>query len=250
MALAVAGCSKGLDRKLDRTSDESFNKSLEAMLAEATPQEKEIVAEHYRPMVFATLGAALHGNDPGFGGETGRELFSSYIEGKIKDQESLISQLNDRKKNTSVLNGLRLDEPVYIKESQEFFTRGEPEVRLTVTNGTQLRISQMRVHTRLYVDGGNTAEAESNNVIIFSNGLEPGQTLTASYAPGGPFGDNGGWNKLSVKKSTTQRLEVGLLSVKDYQENEIKKVSAVEIGAAESEKIRLKEQLEILANKK
>lgn len=244
-SLTMVGCSKGLDRKLDNSSNEAFNKSIEIIVNEASPEEKAVIAEHYEDIVFATLGAAFNGRDPGFGGETGRELFSSWLNQLISRQDTYISNLKKRQEFALPLKDIKFDEPVYIKESKDFFHNGHPEVRLTISNDSNFKISKMQIRTRIYVDDELTHEAESKNFLTFSNGLEPGQKITEIYYPGG-MGNRDGWDKLSIKKANSQRIGVYLISITDYQDNEIERISDYKIKDAESKADHLKKQLAII----
>lgn len=243
-ALSI-GCSSGLDRTFDTSSEEALGKSVQKMLLEASEEEAKIFKDH-APVLFLGLQLQqLKGSTTDLSQLTGRQVLVNFLNNKIQEKEKVLIELGNLKAISSELQKIKL-ENIKFSLASGFMNSGEPEISLDVTNGSSIPIHTIEVRSLIYLDKQAKPAADSKSYYVFKEGLPSGASQAIKISPGGAFGNDGGWGKLSIKKAINPRVNVILVEIKDYDSKTIKVFNPEEMQAINHQLEKLKKQLAVV----
>jgi len=244
----LTGCSKGLDRTFDTSSQEAFNKSMEEMISESNKEEAQIFRSHAPALLMGLLGKTLAGDLPDLSKVTGREFLSKYLHSSLQKQKTLLQGLDVLKQASAEIQKISLENITY-GTSSGFMGKSQPEVTFDVINRSSIPLHTIRAQTRLFLDGQSKPAADSTTYKVFRGGLAPGEKSKARINPGGASGNDGGWDKLSVKKAINPKITVRLVEVQDYDKRRIKVFNPRDEQAIKSRIETLKGQINIIGKR-
>jgi|GEM_PF-4381227 len=233
-SIILSGCDHGLDRSLDFSSEAKLKSSLAHIDSDSKPEEKTIFQEHM-PIDIANRLVSYDKKQQN--SVPARALLVALLNKKISLSDSEISDLQKEKESelaslTARLEDAKKDndknlrimgwlEQIKItdlthKIVNNFFTGTAYELSFKVNNGSPINLSHIKVSATLTAEGSDDKLADSTVFVNFSDGLAAGKTAKISVNPGGAFGHDGGWDKLSVRKASNPNIKVSLWSVTDF----------------------------------
>lgn len=260
--IILSGCDHGLDRNLDFSSEAKLKSSLANIDSDSKPEEKSIFQEHLPNEIASRLISSDNQQQKSV---PARALLVALLDKKIslseielsdlqKEKESeiasLTTQLENAKKDNDEnqkimgwLEQIKITDLTH-KIVNNFFTGTAYELSFKVNNGSPINLSHIKVNATLSEEGSSDTLADSTVFVNFSDGLAAGKTAKVSVNPGGAFGHEGGWDKLSVRKASNPIIKVNLWSVTDFNNGTSTvsdgfmssiKVNSLEIKLKESE---------------
>lgn len=232
--IILSGCDHGLDRSLDFSNEAKLKSSLANIHSDSKPEEKSIFQEYLPNEIASRLISSDNQQQKSV---PARALLVALLDKKIslseielsdlqKEKESetafLTTQLENAKKdndeNQKIMGWLEQIKITNLthKVVNDFFTGTAYELNFQVNNGSPINLSHIKVNATLSAEGENDNLADSTVFVNFSDGLVAGKTAKVSVNPGGTFGRDGGWSKLSVRKASNPIIKVSLWSVTDF----------------------------------
>lgn len=224
--LALAGCSRGLDRSFDTSSQDAFGNSIETMLSEASAEEAQVFRANMGDLLAGMLTHKLSGGGLDISKLTGRQAIDKLIRAAIEVQDENLAAANSLLKELSAMNSsgtgpdaIELTNPTFspVSTTRDFFSMGSgPEVKFDLNNKSAIPLRGVTIQASIFLEDQTEPVASSRSFKIFAGGLDPGKQVTVRVQPGGAFGRNGGWDELSIRKAKKTRVVVALLEIEDY----------------------------------
>jgi hypothetical protein len=258
--LMLAGCTKGLDRTFDTSSSNALNASITAMASESSGQEA-IIFREYAPVLLMTIPMlSLTGKGPDISKLTGRQALALIITDSIQKAEKSLLEIDQKKQLAAELDKIKIAEISYISQfagsaSEDFFLLGKPVFKFRLSNESSIPISNAWIQARFYLDGQTTPVADSINLVMFHDGLEPGKGSVAKFSPAamgsrspaGSFADTG-WDKLSVRKAIGGRVSLAVYEIQDFDKRTISRIDSAREAKLIAELANLRQQLTIVSH--
>jgi hypothetical protein len=240
LLFSLAGCSKGLDRKLITGQDEEkYQASLTLAAKEAQPDE----VEAFNWAVSDFNVAKLHATYPD---ATMRQIIQGEVKAGLAVWPQRLAELQKLKSHFDEIRaelGKIKTESVAFELKRDFFGI-KPTIEAIVVNGSKLGVSKLTWRAQLFIDGQKEPVASAELYDLYNNahvgtslfdedaqskkvapgGLAPGATVSRSFQVGHVTG-NANWSTLAIQNASQRTVVMTpiLDSVTDYNDKEMTK---------------------------
>lgn len=236
------------DKKIDGSSEEAFESSIEEVKATLDEDKKEKFEEALALIAFEGIDLESFMQEDGsdeitseiaskLDGKTAEEILAEgeRIQAEIAREEKeqarqeigeLYQQMDAAKQDKQMLEKFEIKRSLFYKQkSGEYFVSVDPIIELTVLNGTDKAVSRAYFKGTLASPERSVPWIEDNFNYSISGGIEPGEEVTWKLAPN-EFSD---WGQVDAPEDAVLTVEVTQLdgangdeiySINDFGEGE------------------------------
>ena len=207
--LALSGCSGPMDTRIDASTPEAYQKSLQAIRAKLQPDELKKFEDALTVVAFndlipkdsGLLGMLAAASNPEklqgqmlavVNGKTPREIIASAANIRKSRAESELKSVNDeiatleKQKAEAAKSGALLDK-IAIVDAKYYWSKNafmpQPVIDFKVTNNTGVALSRIYYHGVVSTPGRSVPWVDEDFNNEMAGGLEPGESKRLQLSP-------------------------------------------------------------------